>query len=72
MRDIDTLNALTSPIGYDEQVLINDEVYKVKQTMNGQWFLRTRIDIGFNDICHNSSQVDFIANIVCYRDLAEA
>jgi hypothetical protein len=71
MRDIDKLNALTNPIGYVEEVTLAGNVYTVNQNMLGLWFLRRPISTGFEDICHAHGQVDFIANVLTYRDLTE-
>jgi hypothetical protein len=71
MRDIDKLNALINPIGYGEQVTIAGNVYSVDQNMLGQWFLRRPISTGFSDVCHARGQVNFIENIILYRDLSE-
>jgi len=71
MRDVDKLNALINPIGYGEQVTIAGNVYSVEQNMLGQWFLRRPISTGFSDVCHAREQVNFIENIICYRDLSE-
>ena len=71
MRDIDKLNALINPIGYGEQVTIAGNVYSVDQNMLGQWFLRRPISTGFSDVCHAREQVNFIENIILYRDLSE-
>jgi len=69
VRNIDKLNALINPIGYGEQVTIAGNVYTVNQNMLGQWFLRTPISTGFHDVCHARGQVEFIANILHYREL---
>ena len=71
MRNIDKLNPLTNPIGYGEEVMISGKVYTVDQNMRGEWFLRRPISTGFEDICHAHGQVNFIANILTYRDLTE-
>jgi len=36
-----------------------------------QVFLRRPISTGFSDVCHAREQVNFIENIICYRDLSE-
>lgn len=71
MRDIDRLNALINPIGYGEQVTIAGNIYTVDQNVRGEWFLRRPISTGFEDICHARGQVEFIANIIHYRELSE-
>jgi len=69
MRDIDKLNALINPIGYGEQVQIDGATYTVSQNIDGHWFLRT---LERPNACVSGSQVDFIANIIAFRDKLES